>query len=41
MGSAVDGDAMSVSSEKAFSDFYQTLTALVEDRDDAALGRNV
>src|SRR5437870_5023608 len=41
MGSAIDGDTVSVSGEKAFSDFHQTLTTFVEDRNDAALSRNV
>ena|SRR5438132_1790152 len=41
MGSAIDSDAMSVSCEKTFTDFDQTLTALIEDRDEAALCGNV
>src|SRR5438128_5792850 len=41
MGATVDRDAMSVSRETAFSDFHQTLTTFVEDRDDTALSRNI
>ncbi len=41
MCALVNGDSVGVGGKEPFTDLYKTLTALVEDRDDAALGRNV
>src|SRR3989442_12450478 len=41
MRAAVNGDAVCVRSEESFTNFLQAAATLVEDRNDAALSRNV
>src|SRR5438067_5236074 len=41
MATTVNGDTMCVRGKEAFADLHQTLTMLVEDRDDTALGGNI
>jgi len=41
MSALIDGNSVRVCGKEAFSNLLKVATMLIEDRDDAALGRNI